>query len=333
MISIIIPVYQAAERLNRCMRTVLAQTYTDLEVLLVDDGSTDGSAALCDAYAERDPRVRVFHTENRGVSAARNLGLSEATGDYIAFVDSDDYIDRVMYEKMLETAEKNGADVVLCDCIKEWDNGESEEFTHGIREGFYDKYQLRDEYYPELLMTVDVDYPASISNWLLLFRRELSSGNPLPRYVEGVRFSEDLLFGAELMLACGSFYYMKDAYFYHYCIHKMSASHTFAPDKWKDYEKLYDRALEVFAGRYDPDFNPQIDRMLLFFVWNAVGDILAESDLTVKERVTAAKEILCDPKVQAMFGRIDLWDLPIPAKLKVLTQMYRFRVGLPLLCK
>lgn len=92
MISIIVPIYNAEQYLHRCIDSILAQSYTDFELLLIDDGSTDGSGAICDEYAAQDTRVRVFHKENGGVSSARNLGLDNAQGEYITFCDADDYV-------------------------------------------------------------------------------------------------------------------------------------------------------------------------------------------------------------------------------------------------
>ena len=119
MISIIVPVYNVEPYLRKCLDSILDQTYRDLEILVVDDGSTDGSGKICDDY-KKDERVRVFHTENRGLSAARNLGLDNATGDWIGFVDSDDWIEPDMYEVMLRKAEETGADIVECGYIIEY---------------------------------------------------------------------------------------------------------------------------------------------------------------------------------------------------------------------
>ena len=112
-VSIIIPVYNAAPYLNRCVDSVLAQTLDDLEIILVDDGSTDGSAALCDAYAGRG--AVVLHRNHQGLSAARNAGMDVAVGEYIAFLDSDDYIDPRMYDEMYSVGRREGIDIVCCD--------------------------------------------------------------------------------------------------------------------------------------------------------------------------------------------------------------------------
>ena len=113
-ISVIIPVYKVEEYLDRCVQSVLAQTHEDMEVLLVDDGSPDNCGALCDGYAKKDSRVRAIHRENGGLSAARNTGLDAASGDYILFVDGDDYIAPDMAETLLAALESTGADAAVC---------------------------------------------------------------------------------------------------------------------------------------------------------------------------------------------------------------------------
>ena len=108
LISIIVPVYNIMEYLPRCVESLRQQTYPNLEILLVDDGSTDGTGLLCDELGRQDERIRVFHKENGGSSSARNYGISKAQGAYLGFVDSDDYVDREMYEILYEAIEKYG---------------------------------------------------------------------------------------------------------------------------------------------------------------------------------------------------------------------------------
>lgn len=112
LISIIVPVYNIMEYLPRCVHSIMAQTYRRLEILLVDDGSTDGTGKLCDKLAVQDERIRVFHKENGGSSSARNLALREARGEYFGFVDSDDYIEPDMYERLYEGMKQYGARMV-----------------------------------------------------------------------------------------------------------------------------------------------------------------------------------------------------------------------------
>ncbi len=111
LISVIVPVYNIKEYLPRCVESIIYQTYNNLEILLVDDGSTDGTGALCDELAQKDSRIRVFHKKNGGSSSARNLGLREAKGELVAFVDSDDYIEPNMYERLMEGIQTWNAEV------------------------------------------------------------------------------------------------------------------------------------------------------------------------------------------------------------------------------
>ena len=125
MISIIVPVYNTETYLRRCIDSILAQTFTDFELLLIDDGSTDGSGAICDEYAQKDSRVRVFHKENTGVSATRNLGIEKSKGEYLIFIDSDDYwIDNNSLEQLYVTATNNDLDIVRGEYKAVDENGE-----------------------------------------------------------------------------------------------------------------------------------------------------------------------------------------------------------------
>lgn len=126
VISIIVPVYKAEKFLNRCVDSILAQTFTDFECILIDDGSPDSSPAICDEYAKKDPRVKVIHQKNGGVSAARNAGLDAALGEWIGFVDSDDWIEKDTYELALKATVEQNADIVqwkmrLANPVKELD--------------------------------------------------------------------------------------------------------------------------------------------------------------------------------------------------------------------
>jgi glycosyltransferase involved in cell wall biosynthesis len=114
LISVIVPVYNRKATLHRCIDSILAQTYQNLEIILVDDGATDGSDEICDQYADIDSRVKVIHKANGGVSSARNAGLNVAHGEYIGFVDSDDTISESMYELLFDTITKTGADISGC---------------------------------------------------------------------------------------------------------------------------------------------------------------------------------------------------------------------------
>lgn len=122
-VSVIVPVYKAEAYLHRCVDSILTQTFTDFELLLIDDGSPDRSGMICDEYAIKDTRVRVFHKENGGVSSARQLGLDKALGEYVIHADPDDWVEPDMLEELYNEAKKENADMVICDYFNEYRNG------------------------------------------------------------------------------------------------------------------------------------------------------------------------------------------------------------------
>ena len=124
LISIIVPVYKVEKYLDKCVESIVEQTYKNLEIILVDDGSPDNCSAMCDEWAQKDSRIKVIHKENGGLSSARNAGLDACTGDYIGFVDSDDWIEPDMYEYLLNISMKNNADVSRCEFVIEAENSD-----------------------------------------------------------------------------------------------------------------------------------------------------------------------------------------------------------------
>ena len=131
-ISVIVPVYKVEAYLDTCVESILAQTFNDLEVILVDDGSPDGCPAKCDAWAQKDPRVRVIHQANGGLSAARNTGIEAATGDSFAFVDSDDRLEPDTLRRAWEAQQQSGADLVIFNLYFA-DEDRSEEHTSELQ--------------------------------------------------------------------------------------------------------------------------------------------------------------------------------------------------------
>lgn len=186
-VSVVIPVYNVEAYLCECADSVLNQTMQDFEVILVDDGATDSSGTICDGYAARDPRVRVIHQENGGLSAARNTGLDVAGGKYVYFLDSDDYIAPDTLEKLLLTAEKEQADVVFLDAFVFFDGCEPDPKVYQYHRSRDYGARPGQEMLLELLNTDE--YRTAVP--LMLFRR-----NYMTRYT--LRFREGILHEDEL---------------------------------------------------------------------------------------------------------------------------------------
>lgn len=177
MISVIIPVYNVEPYLQKCLDSVIGQTYRDLEILIVDDGSTDGSGKICDEY-KKDKRVEVFHTENRGLSAARNYAVDRSHGDYIAFIDSDDWFEETALQTFLLTAQETGADIVACQFYQEYVGKTVEP------EGTRTEFVVEGD---EVLKSMVIDHKLTEDVWNKFYKAELFNSI---RYPEGMIFED-----------------------------------------------------------------------------------------------------------------------------------------------
>ena len=208
LISVIIPVYNVEEYLDECVQSVLNQTYKNLEVILVDDGSPDRCPQMCDEYAKVDNRVKVVHKQNGGLSDARNAGLEIATGDYIGFIDSDDFIERNMYEVLLDKLQSAGTEVVSSKFI--WFSGGEKKTYNWFNSGYSEDrvLSLRDFFHEAMKKNLDVSVPNK------LFKRGI-----VTETFRKNRVTEDFLFfyklskahpKSEIVLTEQSFYYYRD---------------------------------------------------------------------------------------------------------------------------
>lgn len=196
-ISVIVPVYNTEKYLHRCIDSILAQTFTDFELLLIDDGSKDNSGAICDEYAAKDQRVRVFHKKNGGVSSARNLGLNNAKGKWITFVDADDYVKSEYLSNLLDHTHI-GADLIFSYAEFHYANGE-------IQKEYYPKQIITNENFHLAFTEHELNWHTS--PWSKLFKSELCSKL---RFTEGMPIGEDLVFLYTYILKCNKIFFSSD---------------------------------------------------------------------------------------------------------------------------
>lgn len=138
LISVIVPIYNVEDYLDRCVESIINQTYKNLEIILVDDGSPDNCPKMCDDYAKKDSRIKVVHKKNGGLSDARNAGMKVATGEYVSFIDSDDYISLDFYETLLQTIVDNDSDIVECSVVKFYEDNNFDEYSDDLKVTNYD---------------------------------------------------------------------------------------------------------------------------------------------------------------------------------------------------
>lgn len=236
MISVIVPVYNVETYLSQCIDSILAQTYRDLEILLIDDGSTDQSGHICDAYQAKDERISVFHTENHGLSAARNLGLDHASGAYILLLDSDDWIDEKTVQVLVEYAKKYDADVVSCAYYYEWKN----------RRDIEEKIDRPIVLEGEQVMRAHIQEPyLGYMAWNKLYRKELFSSI---RYPEGRDF-EDILTTYKILLSAQKVICVPDALF-HYRMRANTISRTYTVDYMISFWRANDERFKALSKVY-----------------------------------------------------------------------------------
>lgn len=232
-ISVIVPVYKAEAFLRKCVDSILNQSFPDFELLLVDDGSPDGSGALCDAIAAEDSRVRVFHKENGGVSSARNLALEKAEGKYIAFADSDDWFSSDTLEKLYRAAEEAGADSAGCAHWQAEVTGETVREPGAMPGGVYGPAEIRRGIVDRLLGE-RMGKPGEVLNgfiWRFLFTREIILQHKIKfagAYLEDELFLMEYFCHAEKLV-------MLEEPLYFYLQNPTSATRRYLPDYMKTF--------------------------------------------------------------------------------------------------
>ena len=222
MISVIIPVYNVEQYLRRCLESVRSQKYENLEIILVDDGSTDQCGQICDEYAQKDERIKVFHTTNNGLSAARNLGLRQSSGEYIGFVDSDDWIETDMYDLLIHKSVETNADI--CICGYGYEQSASTKIVK-LQENTFTKAEALRE-----LIAENIDYHV----WNKLYRKALFN---TIRFPDGKNF-EDIAIMWKLLSESDTIAVI-DSYKYHYRMRDNSITQTYTARNLLDYAEAY----------------------------------------------------------------------------------------------
>lgn len=222
MISIIMPVFNTGPILRTTIESILNQTYSDWELLLVDDGSTDGSAAICDEYSEQDDRIRAFHKENGGICNARNYGMNQVKGDYIAFCDHDDQYSPTLLEKCDEIIGQRKADVICYRSRYILDDGTSTESYSLSSEPVFET--INDNYF----FIDDKGYFSNI--WTKLYRTDIIKKNNL-KFDETYKYGgEDIAFNHAVIRCRPSYCFMPDVLYDHYVRKSLSTSQKYHPE-------------------------------------------------------------------------------------------------------
>lgn len=225
LISIVVPVYNVKEYLKKCVASLKAQTYAQFEVVLVDDGSTDGSGELCDRLAAHDARIHVIHKENGGLISAWKAGAGESRGAYLSFVDSDDWVDTEMLQEMAAHLTGSEREIVASDYVIERDDGSRQFVYQQLTPGTYDRKALEEQVIPELLGR-EQRY-VTISRCMKLISRKLILDN-CPYSDESITLGEDTTIMLPALLDCERLVVMDHKAYYHYYYNRESMIHKYS---------------------------------------------------------------------------------------------------------
>lgn len=236
LFSVIVPVYNVEPFLKQCVNSILAQTYKNFEMILVDDGSPDNCGKICDEYAQLDKRVKVIHKENGGVTSARKEGLAIAKGDYIAFVDADDRVDKDYLLEFAAVLTNYNVDMVCCgyNMVK---GNNVKQYPMKYDYGYYDRQRIEKEIFPSLIQSKDVKYfPHSL--WTNIYKKKLLE-NIFSTFPDDIKVGEDLACVISCVYNSGSLYILHK-YLYFYNINDQSITNGKKVFPWNGPKLIFD---------------------------------------------------------------------------------------------
>lgn len=300
LVSIIVPIYNTGEYLYKCLDSIVNQNLREIELILVDDGSTDNSGAVCDFYSERDKRVRVIHKKNEGVSVARNLGIKVARGEYIGFVDSDDWIEKEMYQEMYYHAKNKEADIVMCDACTIHDNNKEADTISSLNESvLLNKKEITPFCLREIAGSV----------WRCIYKKQVLEVHAV-QFPVGLPLSEDRIFNLNAMGNSESFYYLKKAYYNRY-VRTGSAVSKYYPDLLEitnEYRREVLNVIEKLWGTdksYKQAYNQQF---LVTYMSNVYNLYNTDCLLRIGQKKAKLKELVNDKNLIEILDTCDVLD-------------------------
>lgn len=326
LLSIIIPVYNVEQYLEKCIESVIPMTIS-YEIILVDDGSTDSSLGICKKFEEINKNIKVVHKENGGLSSARNCGLSIATGKYIAFVDSDDWVEKGTYDTLLEKLKNKDVDILKFSYFINYETDNVE--VHNIlSDGFYDREQIEKCILPYAFggnqladSTIQKINLSATSN---LYNLEFLKNNDLKFISERNIGSEDYLFNIEALLNANDILVF-DECLYHYVQRVGSLTKQYRKNLYQQYSKLckylyvYMNSNE-FLGKYINKYKHFYNCLMYLCIWNECNEYAPGAR---KQKVKKVKNILNNTELQESIRSLKSVDL----KSFILKQLIKFKAA------
>lgn len=302
LVSIVVPVYNVEKYLERCMLSIVNQSYKKLEIILVDDGSPDGCPQLCDQWATKDARIKVVHKQNAGLGMARNTGMEHATGEYICFFDSDDYVDTTLVEKAVECAERNQADIVVYGLNNVNSRGETERVVVPCtQKDLFENDEVHTAFLPDL---IDCSCRAAqntnlvFSAWSCIYRMELIRRVQWRFVSERQNISEDSysLIWLYKYVRCVA---VLAEPLYFYCRNDTSLTQTYRADRFERIKLFYAETTKMADEQgYGEMVQRRLAGLFFSFVIAAMKQIIV-APIGWREKRQNIKAVICDEQMQA----------------------------------
>ncbi len=334
-VSIIVPCWGVEKYLDRCIESLTNQTLREIEIILVDDESPDRVPEMCDEWAKKDNRIKVIHKKNGGLGMACNSGLEVATGNYIAFCDSDDWVELNMYEKMYITAINTGADAVYTGIQTIDEKGN----VHLMNQ--YDRSEVLNKKEKIVGFAMDmicsraedpIESHIAMSAKIVLYRRALIEKNNLKFVSERKFISEDLIWNLDI-LGNASIVATIPETFYYYYNNSSSLSKRVRLDRFVFFKSIRAELIRRTAILGFPnDVNERIDRMFLRYVRHDIGNILL-SNYTIKQRWRTVMRNMSDKQTQEILASFPRWKLTKSQQIIMWLIKRKCVIGLELLFK
>lgn len=309
LISIVLPIYNVEKYLNRCIKSVVNQSYRNLEIILVDDGSPDQCPQLCEEWAKKDNRIKVVHKENAGLGMARNTGIENATGEYICFFDSDDYVALDAVEKAYAQIKKYNAELVLFGFCNMDSDGKTKKCTIPQTEKeFYDGTSVQTYVLPNLIAPNPETGEKTnlwMSAWACMYSMKAIRRADWRFVSERQYISEDVYSLLHLYKGIQSVAILSDA-LYFYCENGISLTHTYRKDRCEKNKYCYDACQEVCNKLgYNQDVK---DRLGFQYVSNIIGalKIIVRADNDISKRKKNLEDIITDKHFQTVIQSMDI---------------------------
>lgn len=325
LVSVIVPVYNVEKYIDRCVTSIVSQTYSNLEIILVDDGSIDSSGVKCDYWAKKDSRIKVIHKKNGGLGYARNSGLDIATGTYVSFIDSDDYIKTNAYEELVDRITTCDADAVYFGC-----NYDVNGIIKTGQQNFPESCFFKTDIYEKLL---PLSFGASIekegddygvgSVCCAFFRRSIFEDNKLRFSSERKLLSEDIIFTSNLLVHMNVVCFSNGNYYY-YFLNEKSLSHSYREDRFEKAIKFYEEQNKII-DKYNLGEKSKT-RAKYSFLINSIVCVKQEAnrDVSYKDKKAKYLEISNSVVYRSIFSEIKLNSLSIKKRLLFMSLFYKW---------